>query len=302
MSLSRTTRWAIVILVTIVTTIFIFRIPIIKATLPQVKSVNVGAIELDQDSVYISMHLTIQNRDFWSFELKHIELKLYDEQVLVFALIDDTTRVLKRSQAKTEKFRFVIPVSDIVTGILKHQGEDSVSIHIVGKIVYTTIFGQITSDIDRVVTVKVPIPPTLIVRQVDFLGQKEGVFNLLLHTTLVNRNERELEMNDVSYYATGDDILELKGFLPNISIAALDSTRIVIPVSMTLKKKMGLVSRIILDKDIVAYNFVMNGTISSLTGLADEDMKLSVHTTGYIELFDRERVVNTKLAWKKKKN
>jgi hypothetical protein len=211
----------------------------------------------------------------------------------------DTLRTINRNDILQEILYCKIPVESVRSRIKLHQGEDTIGLRLKGELIYTTIFGKITSVVNEYVPVNVPIPPVLNVNRIDYLGRDDGGYDLMFSLTLINQNPRELQMNDISYSVVAKDI-QMTGALDNITIAALDSTQILAPVHMDLSNRFALITRIILDKDEMAYSFTLNGTIASLTKIVDEDAPVTISKSGSMELYNEDDHNRPKIHFRRK--
>lgn len=268
----------------------IFRKPFIRATLPEVEQVTLAEISIQNDTAFVKLELTVRNKGVWHIELQRIDLGVYDGDVLLLEYQDDTLHVLQRNEVKKEQLFFAIPISKVREQIQLHQGEDSVGLHLKGEIHFSTFLGDMSRTIDQVVPVNVPIPPKLTMRGIEYTGRTDkGDYKLLFHLMLKNYNPRALDMRDLVYELQGNNGVNLRGQLNAVSIAAEDSTRIDVPAVLIVDNRFSLISDILLDKDQMAYSFVLTGTIESLTGIDARDVPVTISTNGQMELYNENK-------------
>lgn len=294
------TKYVLLTLALIAVFTVIFRKKLIRATLPELEKVQLAEVALLNDSAYVKFTLTVRNKGFWNIELRSVTVNIYDDTTLVLSYQNDTLKKLARNEIKTEELYCTLPLTKIMGQIREHQGEDSVGLRMEGVFVYSTIFGEMTSSVTQRLPVKVPIPPQLFVRQIEYMGKHDGGYDLLYHITLWNENPRTLELENISYTLQSEDKLNMEGSIDNIAIEALDSTLLVLPVHLKVTNKFGLITRIILDKDDMNYSFVLKGTITSFTDIVKEDVPVVITRYGILELYNKDKVNRPKITFRKK--
>lgn len=288
---ARKGRITLLVCIVLLGAVFIvFRKPFIRATLPEVEQVTLAEISIQNDTAFVKLELTVRNKGVWHIELQRIGLGVYDGDVLLLEYQDDTLHVLQRNEVKKEQLFFALPISTLRERIQFHQGKDSVGLHLKGEIHFSTFLGDMSRTIDQVVPVNVPIPPKLTMRGIEYTGRTDkGDYNLLFHLMLKNYNPRALEMRDLVYELHGDNGVNLRGQLSSVSIAAEDSTRIDVPAVLIVDNRFSLISDILLDKDQMAYSFVLTGTIESLTGIDARDVPVTISASGQMELYNENK-------------
>ena len=275
---------------------------LIEAIVPDLEEVTVAEMVIDGDSARVKLTLSVHNRGVWRMDLLKTELNVYDDTILLLNYSNDSIKTIERDEFKIETLYLTLPLEKIMARIREHQGEDSTALTIRGQITFESFFGERTEPVNRIYYIRVPIPPKLYVRQVDYLGRNDDkIHKLMMHMTLVNLNPRRLDMSDVTWGIYGEDLLSMNGFMDDIHVAALDSTVIRVPVNLELLNKAGLISRIVLDNDMVDYSFALNGTIEALTGVVTRDVPVTIHTYGRVELYDRKRENGPKINFKRKR-
>lgn len=273
-----------------------------EAIVPDLEEVRVAEMVIDGDSARVKLTLSLHNRGVWRMDLLKTELNVYDDTILLLNYSNDSIKTIGRDESKIETLYLTLPLEKIMARIREHQGEDSTALTIRGQITFESFFGERTEPISKVYYIRVPIPPRLSVRQVDYLGRDDNkIHKLMMYLTLVNLNPRRLDMRDVSWQIYGEDLLTMKGFMGDIQVPALDSTVIKVPVNLELLNKAGLISRIVLDNDMVDYSFALQGTIEALTGVVTHDVPVTIHSYGRVELYNRKRENGPKINFKRKR-
>jgi len=296
---SRKRRVVLIALALLVIVVIIFRKPLLRSTMPKVENVRLAELVLVNDTAFVNLSVTIRNKGIWHIDLRHVRLSVYDDTVLIMSYVSDTLRTINRNDILNEILYCKIPVESVRRRILLHQGEDTIGLRLKGELIYTTVFGELISEVNEQIPVNVPIPPTMEVRRIDYMGREDGGYNLMFHLTLINQNPRELQMDDISYSVTAKDI-KMEGYLDNITIDARDSTLILAPVHMDLSNRFALITRIILDKDEMDYSFALEGTIVSLTRIVDEDAPVTITSSGHMELYNEDEHNRPKINFRKK--
>jgi hypothetical protein len=296
---SRKRRVVLIALALVVVIIAIFHKPLLRSTLPKIESAKLAELVIVNDTAFVNLALTIRNKGIWHIDLQYVHLGVYDDTALIIMHESDTLHTINRNDFLKEILYCKIPVENVVERIRLHQGEDTIRLRLKGELVYTTVFGQLVTEVDQYVPVNVPIPPTLDVRRIDYLGKDDGGYDLMFHLTLTNRNPRAMEMKEISYGIVSKDI-KMDGYLDNITIAALDSTEILAPAHMNVTNRVGLIAKILLDKDEIDYSFALKGTIVSLTKIVDDDAPVTISKTGHMELYHEDNDNRPKIKfWKK---
>lgn len=257
--------------------------------MPDVKEFRIAEMAFDGDSARVKFTLSVFNRGLWRMDVLHTHLQFYDDTVLLLDYRNDSIKTIARNQFKTEALYLTIPLKKIVDRIQMHQGKDSTRITVRGTVSFVSVFGEMSAPVDQVYMVRVPVPPRISVRQIDYLGKEDRVYAWLMHVTLNNQNPRELVMKNVSYEMVSPDLFSMKGYLADVKVQAMDSTSIDVPMKMDIVNKFGLISAIVLDKDKVDYSFVLRGTVMELTGIVHDSVPVTVHTYGRVELYDAKR-------------
>lgn len=286
---ARKGRIAPIVLVLLVALLVIVRKPLLRATMPVVEDAQLSELVIENDSAFVKISLVVRNKGVWHIELQRVQLSLYDGDVELMSYESDSLKIFDRNEVKREELYCRIPLKTVMERIRDHQGEDTIGLHLRGTLVYSTFLGTMSSEIDREVPVNVPIPPTLFVRGIEFRGMEDGNFNLLFHLTLKNQNPRALEMKNVAYEMQGSNGISLAGEIGSFSIAAEDSTQLDIPGRMKIDNRLSLLTEILLDNDQMEYNFVLRGTIESLTGIAHDDVPVTINKAGTMEVYNEDK-------------
>ncbi len=293
-------KYILVALALIIVIVVVYRKKLIKATMPVVEKVQLAEVALLNDSAFIKFTLTVRNKRYWNIELRSVVINIYDDTTLILSYKNDSLKTLGRNQLKTEELYCTLPLAKIMGQIREHQGEDSVGLRLEGVFVYSTIFGEMTTEITERLPVRVPIPPQLFIRQIEYVGKEDGEYDLLYHLTLWNQNPRVLQMENLSYHLQGGDNLNMDGTVDNITIDALDSTMLVVPVHLVVTNKFGVITRIILDRDEMNYSFVLKGTITSFTDIVKKDVPVVITKYGRLELYNEDKINRPKFSFRKK--
>lgn len=297
----RKRKYSLILIAVLLILVVIYRKSLLKSTMPVVENVQLAEASLLNDSAYIKFTLLVRNKGFWNIELRSVRVRIFDDTTLILEYNNDTLKKLARNEVKIEELYCTLPLTKIMGQIREHQGEDSVGLRVEGVFVYSTIFGEMTSKITERLPVKVPIPPQMFVRHIEYIGKDNGGYDLLYHLTLWNQNARVLEMENISYHLESEDKLNLDGAIDNVTIDALDSTLLVVPVHLEVTNKLGLITRIILDTDDMKYSFVLKGTIISFTDIVKEDVPVVITRYGTLELYNEDKVNRPKFTFRKKK-
>jgi hypothetical protein len=299
--MTRRKRWiALLIFASIVITFFIFRKPLLKATMPVVEDVTLSEFVLINDSAFVKLSLVVRNKAIWNIELTHVSLGIYDNDLELLCYESDTLQTLERNEARTEEVYCKIPFKEVMERIRQHQGEDTVRLRMKGVLVYSTFLGESSTIIDREIPINVPIPPRISVRGIEYAGREDGDYNLVFALTLKNDNPRMMDLEFVKYELHAGTNIDLNGHLDNISIAALDSTELRVPAVLHLGSGFSIISQIILDRDKMPYSFVMTGTIVTFTGIVQQDVPMTVKQNGQLELYNEDKRDRAKITFRKK--
>jgi hypothetical protein len=297
---SRKLKIVLITVAVLITVVIIFRKPFIRATLPEIVDVALGEIVLRNDSAFVNISLIVRNKGVWHIDLKQVTLGVYDDTLQILSYVNDTLMTLERYQVKRQELYCTIPLKQVMQRIRDHQGQDTVGLRLRGELVYSTIFGEMSTTIDKRIPVNVPIPPRLSIRGIEYAGKEDGGYNLLFHLNLKNDNPRELELKDVNYALHGENGIDMYGQLDNITIAAQDSTQLWVPGRLEIDNRFALISQILLDKDMMAYSFVMTGTIESFTGIVKDDVPITVNSYGQMEIYNEDKRDRPKVTFRKK--
>lgn len=258
--------------------------------LPDLKDIRLAELNFDDDSVRVRLDLNIHNKGWWKIDVLHTELRAFDDTVLLFVYSNDSITTLGAGNDKQARLYVTLPIRRIMERIREHKGEDSTRIRLVGEVDCSTVIGKLSSNVDTNLVVRVPVPPRVFVREVDYLG-KEGPrkHSTSLQLEFRNENPRELSMRDIDYELSSERFATMSGHLDALTIAAEDSTRVAVPGYVDGVGFFGLISRIVLDNDLMQYSFVLKGTMVSLTGVTDYDVPVTIRSQGTLELYNRQR-------------
>jgi len=270
---------------------WIYRKALIKKVLPEVEKISVTQIVVDDDSAHLRVAMTVKNKGVMNWRVKQMKLQVLHDTTTMISLSSDSLYVLKVNERREQVFEIGLPYKKILRRIRSLQGQDSTLITIRGGLVFDTFAGDIAVPVNEDLTVGVPTPPVVYVRELEYLGKDEqGRHGLNLRLTLVNYNNVQFEMKDVSYEFASKELFHGSGSIDSVLIRPLDSTRLLLPVHVTLDNSFRLASKIVFNNDVVNYSFVMRGTITSLTGLVKADeIPAEFRSNGRTELLQRGR-------------
>lgn len=261
-----------------------FRKPIFAHTLPKVEKLTFTRIAITSDSAHVRFRLRIRNRGAWNFKLKSVTLGVFDDTTRLLAYSNDSLRTLAPDETRDEDFSVTLPVRKIIGKIREHQSEDSAYLLVQGTLLFDVFGFDAPQDFREEIAVKVPVPPKLTLREIVYTGKENGLHGLELTLRIVNRNDREFHLKNISYDITGEQLIAAHGFLPNLDIGALDSTDVKIPVQVKLKNKLGLITQVVLFKEDIDYSFVMHGTITSVEGIVENEVPATFTSNGRMKL------------------
>jgi len=104
----------------------------------------------------------------------------------------------------------------------------------------------------------------------------------------------------VNYYFKSEEYFEAQGSLPDVLLDTSDTVVRIIPVTVVTKRKMELLSKIILNQDIIEYEMVLDG-ILLLRNEKQKEIKVTVSKKDKLEVLKKNKKNKIKFTNKRKK-
>lgn len=279
---------------------FIWKDDWIEMVLPKVEKVTVGEISISDDVANVSMELVIQNKKYLSYNLKSLTLSVYNDSISLLQYARDSGLVLNKNERKMIALDFDLPIKKIMKRVKSLQSSDSTEIKIIGVAVFSTPFGDYTLPINERQIVKVPNLVKVKVEEVQYNGKKDDKYLLEAKIKITNPNDEKLEIKNVSYDFYGEDLFEVHGkYLGQLSVQPMGHVWLTLPLQVKIENKFKLISKMILNKDVIKYKLTMKGQIESVAGVTQE-IPIKLNTHGRVELLDKHSKNNIRFTLEKK--
>jgi|GEM_PF-3556402 len=263
MRILKITAVIVVLLIGIAAVVFfVFRKRLIKSVLPEVEEVYVQNLVIENGVGHAHLVLSLDNKDVINYNVSSIDLTLRNNQLELMHYQSDSSYTLLAGEKKDFDLEFKINTKQLVKRIRSLQDQDSTSISVKGSIVFEMKFGRYTMEIDKMVKVRVPTPPDIKIREIEYLGIRgRDSIDFNLHIGVLNNNPNIIGIKNTTYRFTSKDFIESSGVLPDVVLDTSDTVVRVVTITLVTSRKMELLSKLILKNDPIEYEFELNGIL-----------------------------------------
>lgn len=251
--------------------VFYLQKRMVKYLLPTVEEVYVKNLHIENGIGQVHLILSLENQDFMSYKVNSLQLSLNSNQTKLMTYQSDTTYVLAAGEKKTFDIDFEVNTKDLVRRIHTLQGADSTVISLRGNIGIEIALKHFKFDIHRDVKVGVPTPPDIKMTEVEYLGIRNGdSLDFNLHIAISNYNPNILGIRDASFELIVPEFIKAKGNLPDVELISSDTVVSIVPVTFVTKRKMELLSILLLKTEPLDYRFTLSGILLHRNELQSE--------------------------------
>lgn len=263
MRILKITAITLVLLIGIAVVVFYsFRKRLIKSILPEVEEVYIQNLIIENGVGHAHLILSLDNRDVISYNVSSIDLTLRNNQLELMHYQTDSMYTLAAGEKKDFDMAFEINTKQLVKRIRSLKDQDSTLISVKGSIVFEMRLGQYTMEIDKMVKVRVPTPPDIKIREIEYLGIRgRDSIDFNLHIGVLNYNPSIIGIRNTTYRFASKDFIESSGSLPDVALDTADTVVRIVPVTLVTNRKMELLSKLILKNDPIEYEFELNGIL-----------------------------------------
>ncbi|CAN5180473.1 hypothetical protein BH09BAC5_BH09BAC5_03110 [soil metagenome] len=295
--------YVILPLIVLSTVLFFERKTIVRKALPKIDGIEIKDLTISNDTIYVQLLLLLKNGILSTYEIKGINVDISTDEILLLQF-SNSNEELVRDSLNQIPINFKLPISKLISQINSHKNQDSTLIGVKGVLDFSTSYGRFNIPFDEYIPIAVPIRPEFTVRQVEYLGKntKNDLYDFKLKIKVVNTGNKGFHFRNINYNFAGENLIQSNGILSDIVIPPTDSINITIPVGIKLSHKFELLSRIVLDNDVIDYTLVMSGTIVSIGGYT-KDIPATFTNKGKVELYKpgANKKIIKRIRHKKKK-
>ena len=239
-----------------------FRNRLIKSILPSVEEVYIQNLVIENGVGHAHLVLSLENKDVISYNVRSIDLTLKNNQLELMHYQSDSTYTLEAGEKKDFDMAFEVNTQKLVKRIRSLQDQDSTMVTVNGSIVFDLMFKEYALQIDKVVKVRVPTPPDIKIREIEYLGIRGGdSIDFNLHIGVLNYNPNIVGIKNTTYRFNAKDFLEASGSLPDVVLDTSDTVIRIVPITLVTKRKMELLSKLILKNDPIDYELELDGIL-----------------------------------------
>lgn len=260
----------------------------ISFVFPDLNKISYVDARIKNDSAFIDISLVLQNKNPYKLSIDSVvfEVKLADTSVA-----KQTIPVNLRQpsfQQDTVKLPLNLKVPQMMSLIKSLQKQDSTSLEVKGYIVYETVFGREKIDIDKKLTIEVPVPPKIKVLKVQREGFriKDKIMKVNASIEIINDGKRlDVELSDVRYEMTVKETFHTKGIYSKPIIVKPQSSVVVnVPMEIEIYHPLRTVLKIATDRDQLDY--LLHLTFMAKENLSEKSLASPTEVTasGQLEL------------------
>lgn len=282
------------------TVVYLFRKRLIKSVVPEIAEVYIQNLVIENGKGRAHLVLYLENKDVIDYNVTAMDLKLHSGSLELMHYKRDSSYILNAGERKEFDLEFDIDTQQLVKRIRSLQEKDSTTVLIAGNIVFATYLGFYKLDINKNVTVRVPTPPDIKIREIEYLGIRNGdSIDFNLHIGVLNYNPNILGIKDVTYHFSGEEFFEARGSLPDVQLDTSDTIVRILPITVVTKRKMELLSKIILNEDKIGYQVKIDG-ILLLKNDKHNELNISITKKAKLELYKKNKKSKIKFTNKRK--
>jgi hypothetical protein len=282
----------LLIVSSVVTIGYLARRQLLKQVLPAIEQVVIENINVVNDSAFVKVLVMIRNKSWTAYELNYADITLSNDSLVLVHYVNDSVQKLEKDQVRVFPISFAVPIKDAIRRIRSLQDQDSTMINVKGWVRFKTMFGQNSMEFSKELVVEVPTPPKITLNELIYLGEEkkgENYYSFRMKLQIINLNKKEFWFQNVSYNMNAGKQIHSVGKIPgDIRILPMDTMHMEIPFRVTVDKEVALLYKIIMNDDVVTYNFNVTGTVASLAGM-HQDIPATFTTTGQVELYNPDR-------------
>lgn len=303
--MSKRLKIGIAVLVVLTATGFLFfrsmKKRLIRLVIPQVEEVYINNLVIENGIGKAHLFLFLENKDVIDYHIKSMDLALNNSSLELMRYKRDSAYVLLAGEKKKFDLEFDIDTKQLIKRIRSLQNKDSTTVTIKGFILFDTFFGDYKMHLDKAVRVKVPTPPDISIREVEYAGMR-GLDSLdfNIHLAVLNYNPNIIGIKNVTYRFKGEDYFESHGQLPDVYLDTSDTVVRVVPITVITKRKLELLSKIILNTDKVEYEISLDG-ILLLDNENQPELNVSITKHDTLEVVKKNKHKKVKFTNLKKK-
>jgi hypothetical protein len=274
---------------------------LIRSVVPQVEEVYINNLIIENGVGRAHLILFLENKDVIDYHVKSMDLALNNSSLELMRYKRDSAYVLLAGEKKMFDLEFDIDTKQLMKRIRSLQSQDSTTVRINGDILFDTFFGDYKMNLDKVVKVKVPNPPEITIREVEYVGMR-GLDSLdfNIHLGVMNYNPNILGIKDVTYRFKSEEYFESHGKLPNVMLGTSDTVVRIVPITVITKRKLEILSKIILNTDRLEYEIALDG-ILLLEKENQRELNVSVTKRDTLEIVKKNKDKKVKFTNLKKK-
>jgi len=130
-----------------------------------------------------------------------MDLSLVNSSLELVRYQRDSSYTLMAGEKKMFHLEFDLDTQQLIKRIRSLQNKDSTTVSIKGNILFDTYFGDYDLGIDKTIKVRVPTPPDITIREVEYLGVRSvDSIDFNIHIGVLNYNPNILGIRNVNYY------------------------------------------------------------------------------------------------------
>lgn len=274
---------------------------IIKSVVPSIEDFYINDLVIQNGKGRAHLILFLENKDVINYHVKTMDLSLTNSSLELVKYQRDSSYILLAGEKKEFHLEFDLDTQQLVKRIRSLQSKDSTSVNIKGNILFDTYFGDYKLDIDKSIKIRVPTPPDINIREVEYLGVRNvDSIDFNIHIGVLNYNPNILGIKNVKYHFKSEDFFEAHGDLPDVLLDTSDTIVRIVPVTIVTKRKMELLSKIILNQDVLEYEMALDG-ILLLDNDKQNEIRVSVSKRDKLEVLRKNKKSKIKFTNKRKK-
>lgn len=241
---------------------YFYRSRVVKSIVPKIHEAYIQNLVIENGIGRAHLILSLENKGVVSYDVRSMDLTLHNGSMQLMKYQSDSLYTLPAGERKDFDLEFEIDTRQLIKRIRNLQDKDSAMVSVKGNIILNALGRQHMLEVDKTIKVRVPDAPDIKIIEIEYLGVRNNdSIDFNLYVSVQNYNPNILGIRDASYRFSGKDFIESSGKLPDVRLDTSDTVISIIPVTLVTKRKMELLSKIILKQDPIEYELMLDGVL-----------------------------------------
>lgn len=255
----------------------------LRVLLPDINSVEHISIALKQDTALIDASLNIENKGLFKLTIDSLAYRVCFDTATLLSGQRYVGIKLRSGRQDTLHLPLSLPFKRLTREIRSHQHQDSVSIPVEVRLVYSTVFGKAVLPYSRTLKIETPRPPEFEIERIEFLKREKKTGYFLIHVNMHNYGKIDLKVSDIHYTFSVPELFTAAGAAKEeIRVKPRSTIRSALPVTVEFKSVFKTLGRLI-RKEEVEYQLRLSGMVQA-GGADQKKIPVEIEKKGRTEL------------------